>query len=758
MGFLRSLTLALLALPSVLGLAAAQSEGDPSGTALQAVAVEGRSDPNSLAWDRTNRRVALGNGTRIELWSDGPAGFDADEPLARFDLDHSLLALELKGEELFVAAGTGGLLRVERVLDSKARSIDVVEVQERPCVAVQLGGGWLWALFAGSDGNRARAYDAATLEPRASLAFDRGIGQDLLFDGVDLWVSCGTAGLARVRDPLGPEPRSEWCIDPLADFPDAPAPDFPRTFGELARGAHHLFVAGDDLGVVGLGLSPDGEPRGAPFAQPLLLDGRPSYVSSLSAEPERRLLAVGSNRAPRAAALGAPYGVLGWLDHRFALGGVDPWGFEHGTAEGLSLFVESVDGLRLNAQGSQSAADWRGLQLAGTVLFEQHTGRGARRTRIAPGELHRPIAKRPLGFAPVDVEVSLSTPGRLRLGLDPAGSEAPASLRFTPDGQLVLEDPETAPASFGLFVGDPWLDESGAEWFLAGGGLELKLWRREPLGGLQSWPLELPADTRGRRGHTYFGASKSGDLLAITRAQCDTGLLLVDAASLLRTAAAKPSGTSLSLVGCQALETRFGREPYDGAGDPLDYVWSPSLWRDVADRSFCLVPAGLGAAERGTPARCLLYEVTDWKLTPVGEPMVLEAPTGPGHALDAELVVHDGGLYALVGDLLQGVHVFDLGDRHAPRWLHTWAAPESVYDGRRPNLFDLEWRAEREELWVAFGRAGVWCYSAGELDAGLELKAVLDTPGLAFKLAWAEVHGADTLFVADQKGGLRVYR
>ncbi|MHC4375618.1 MAG: YncE family protein, partial [Planctomycetota bacterium] len=738
--------------------ALAQNAGEGPGRELQLIAVEGRSDPNSLAWDRTNGRVALGNGTRVELWQDEPAGLGAAKPLAGFDVDRTLLALELSDERLFVAAGTGGLLRVDHVLDPAARSVAVIDVQERPCVALDLRDELVWALFSGLDDNRVRAFDAATGEPRASIEVDRGIGQDLLFDGVDLWVSAGTAGVARVRKPLGPEPRLEWCIDPAAHFPDAEAPGFPRTFGELARGAHHLFVAGDDLGVVGLGVSPNGELRGEPFARPLRIDGRPSYVSSLSAEPERGLLAVGSNRGPRAAALGAPYGVLGWLDHRFSLGGIDPSAFEHGTAEGLSLFVESADGLKLNAQSSQPAADWRGLRLGGTVLFEQHTGRGARRTRVAPGELHRPRATRPLGFAPVDVEVSLSEPGRLRLGLDPAGSVAPGSLRYTPGRGLVLDEGSDAPANFGLFVGDPWLDETGAEWFLAGGGLELKLWRRAPNGPLQSWPLELPADARGRRGHTYFGAAKLDDLLVISRAQCDTGILLVHAPTLLRGAAAEPSGTPLSLLGCTTLETRAGRETFDGTGDPLDYAWSPSLGRDAADRILCLVPAGLGHVERGAPARCLLFDLTDWRLSPVGEPVVLEAPAGPGHALDAELVTHDGSLHALVGDLVQGVHVFALSDDREPRWLHTWAAPVSIYDGHRPNLFDLEWRADHEELWVAYGRAGAWCYRADDLDEGLALTAVLDTPGLAFKLTWAEVHGADTLFVGDQKGGLRVYR
>lgn len=758
MGFLRSLTFAPPVLLLCSALAFAQDAGEAPRRELQLIAVEGRSDPNSLAWDRAAGRIALGNGTRIELRSDGAEGFEAEEPLASFHLDQTLLALELSGERLFVAAGTGGLLRVDQVSDSEARSVATIEVQERPCVALDLGKELLWALFAGAGDNCVRVYDTVTYELRASIDVDRGIGQDLLFDGRDLWVSAGTAGVARVPYPLSPEPRLEWCIDPRTHFPDAQAPGFPRTLGELARGAHHVFVAGDDLGVVGLGVSESGELRGEPFAHPLRVDGRPSYAGSLSAAPERGLLAVGSNRGPRAAALGAPYGVLGWLDHRFSLGGIDPLSFDHGTAEGLTLFVESADGLKLNAQSSQTAADWRGLRLGGTVLFEQHTGRGARRSRIAPGELHRPSATRPMGFAPVDVEVSLSEPGRLRLGLDPAGSLAPGTLRFTPGAELVLDDHSDAPANFGLFVGDSWLAESGAEWFLAGGGLELKLWRRGPKGGLKSWPLVLPADERGRRGHTYFGAAKLDDLLVITRAQCDTGLLLVDAPALLQDAIAEPSGTPLSLPDCTALPTRFGREAFDGAGDPLDYAWSPSLLRDVEGRILCLLPAGLGHVERGTPARCLLYDLTDWRISAVAEPVVLEAPVGPGHALDAELVDLDGDLFALVGDLVQGVHVFALDDRRTSRWLHTWGPPQSIYDGRRPNLFDLEWRADRQELWVAYGRAGVWCYRADDLLHGLERSAVLDTPGLAFKLTWAEVHGEHTLFVADQKGGLRVYR
>lgn len=760
MGRTRSSNRALFALLLLAVSAAAQSQesGGEAPSEWTLVAVEGRGDPNSLAWDRTHGRVALGHGTRIELWSDAARGLRAEQPIAAFDVDRTLLALEWAGEELWIAASTGGLVRVGGALAEGRPEVRTVLREARPCVALDVEDEVLWALFAGLDDNRAVAFDVATSEPLTSIELPRGIAQDLLQDGGALWVSCGAAGLARVRDALGAEPQVEWLIESVADFPGFEAPGFPRNLGELARGAGHLFVAGDDLGVVRLRLDDAGEVLGAPTAQPLRLDGRPTYVSSLSADPELGLLVAGSNRAPRAAALGAPYGVLGWLDHRFALAGIDPHSFEHGSGEGLSLLLERGDALELNAQASQDAADWRGLNLAGTVLFEQHAGRGARRTRIAPGELHRPRGVRPSGFAPVDVQVSLAQPGRLRLGLDPAGSVAPGALRFTEAGALEVERPLSEPADFGLFVGDPWLDGDGDEWFVAGGGLELKLWRRRERSALQAWPLTLPPDARGRRGHTYFGASKLGDLLALTRAQCDEGLLLVDAAALMERAAATPSGTPLPLPIRAALGTRVGREPYAGAGDPFDFVWSPSLLVDGSERLRCLLPAGLGHVDRGEPARCLLYDLTGWAAGDVPEPTVVEAPSGPGHAIDAELVLQSDRLFGFVGDLLGGIHVFELTDGSAPVWRRTHAAPISPYDGQRPNLFDLERRADRDELWVAYGRAGVFGYDVSEPETDFELIQVIDTPGLALKLEAATVHGADALFVTDQKGGLRVYR
>jgi hypothetical protein len=725
---------------------------------LELVAVEGRGDPNSLAWDREHGRVALGHGTRIEIRRDDEGGLEAAEPLASFDVDHTLMALELGGDALWIAAGTGGLVKVDAVFDDERRRTEVVQREARPCVALALGEATLWALFAGSNANRVLGFDPTTGKRFASVDLERGIGQDVLWDGRALWVSCGTAGLARVADPAAAEPAIEWWADPLADFPEFGEPRFPRRIGELARGAHHLFAAGDDLGVVRLPLDAEGRVRGEPMAMPMLLGGRITYASSLAADPERGWLAVGSNRAPRAAALGAPYGALGWLNHRFDLAGIDPADFEHGRGEGLSLFVEERDGLRLGVQSSQDAADWRGLELRGTVLFEQHTGRGARRTRLVPGELRRPPAVKPVGFAVVEVETSRIDPGRLRVGLDPAGSRSTGALRFTPEARIEVAESDPEPADFGLFVGEPWTDASGAEWFIAGGGLELKLWRRRANGELRAWTLELPADPRGRRGHTYFGAAKSGDLVAITRAQCDTGLLLVDAAALVARAQESAARDSFELPVLAALSTRTGREAFDGHGDPLDFVWSPSLARDRTGRLWCLLPAGVGHVERSEPARCLLFDLGAWRTGEVPEPIVVEAPRGPGHAVDAQLVLQGGRLFALVGDLVQGVHVFDLGDPAQPTWLATTAREPSAYDGRKPNLFDLEWRAEREELWVAYGRAGFAGYRGDRLADGLQPIRTVDTPGLALELAWRRVHGRDTLFVADQKGGLRVYR
>ena len=460
-------------------------------------------------------------------------------------------------------------------------------------------------------------------------------------------------------------------------------------------------------------------------------------------------VAVGTSWGPVAGQDGAPYAPLGWIDHRLRIGGLDPSNYH--AADGTRLFLFDDEATcRAPIASKVGGGGWRGLELAGSRVYEHHAGIGPMVTAIEDDSFGTPEWAAPTGFAVTEAVPSLALEGRLWCGMDPAGSVPRELLWWSPDAGLrstPAEDPEDS--RLGLLLGAQWLEADGTEHLLVGEGFSLRLVRARSGGEPSSSTVLLPQDPDGSRGHTYLDCVKSGDLIAWTRAGSSHGLVLSSASSLVADARTSSGDEPLEVRALAQVRT------HARGTDRTRWTWEPVILETSGGRLVLALPVGVGGDER---SRTLLVDVTGWR---EGRARVLGELSGSlerGHAMAVAGGTVGGRTILFVGDLAGAVERYEVDGEGRARSTGVWLAPEHPIDGHRENVLDLELETEggRVALWVAAGRGGL--IALDPRTPSPRLVHGIDTPGWAMRLRVVEDQGVRALFLGDQKCGLRVYR
>ncbi|MEO0650764.1 MAG: hypothetical protein AAFZ65_08800, partial [Planctomycetota bacterium] len=336
------------------------------------------------------------------------------------------------------------------------------------------------------------------------------------------------------------------------------------------------------------------------------------------------------------------------------------------------------------------------------------------------------------------------------LGVDTAGSRFCGYLSAS-DGRLQpIASSANAAAPLGVLGGPPWsLDEPGEEWIVDGHGFELRLHRFDHRHGLEveSWPIAQPS-AAGAAGHTYFQSALDGDRLLVARCGTDRGLLVYSARSLVAEARDTAPGETLTTAPRHALATR------SEAGAGSRRAMALALGDAPDGRRIAALAAGWDT--QSGRALVQLYELPGDAAAAPARLGSCTPDEGQGNAIAVEFVRRGSRLWLLVADVGFGLRTWDVSDPSAPAPGPGWQAPPNAFDGARDRALDVV--SDGRFAYVACARLGLVCLDLAELDAGvLPVRAVRDTPGMAYGVALGELAGRAVLAVGDHQAGVRLY-
>ncbi|MCB9913916.1 MAG: hypothetical protein H6828_02060 [Planctomycetes bacterium] len=701
-----------------------------TGGELELVSIQPHGDPIALATNEATTAMVVVDGCAVSVRALLGAPPWVSDPLREGVFDATVLGLAIAGDDLFVAAGEAGLWRAAWREPGLPR-LPVPALPAGVCTAVaatrtRVFAGWLTPI-----GARLLVLERPSLALRYDCALDAARAWRIAAEGDErVWIAAGHDGLLRVDLPGSPEVVPE----PVRVVGDA---GFVR---DVARSDDGVVAAADSRLVRVL--------RGAaPIVLPAPGGERAPYVVRVAADDAR--VYAGCLRAPGEVAEGAPYGLTGAIGLDLEIGAIAPDSFALGAGEALA-FARASDLEDVWHRRELPLAGFRDLAAGNGRLVGQLLRLGTCVWRVEGDELVDSWSERPAGHPWIDGAFSLADPNVVLFGTDSQGALVRGVLELDERARFRVRPGTEAMPSLGLRVGAQWLDDEGAEWFVAGLPAGWQLVRFAP--GAEAewtrWPLALPKDEAGQQGTAYFASALAGELVLGTRAGSRYGLVAWERAALVAAARSNAAGTTLD-VAC-----RFQVRTAGAHLDPERCVAWDAVPFEAGGERCVLVPAARDASG-GTLTRV-------YALAPGAPPAVCPPLLGggrAGHATCAAVAHVAGRVFAAVGDLGGSVQLFDVtSPRHALR-LPAWRVPASVYDGRPDAVLDLAFVGEGDatELLVAAGRAGLLRLT---LDAasGLALAERLDTPGWAVGLAVAPVDGAWRVLVGDQKCGGRLYR
>jgi len=471
--------------------------------------------------------------------------------------------------------------------------------------------------------------------------------------------------------------------------------------------------------------------------EPTLLAPRTRTLAALRLAVQGDHVLVGGLRAPAAPAHGAPYHPLGVVGMDLEPGAVPREQYRLGPGRSeLQLF--RVDGTRLTRRERVALPEcgFRELSLGVRGAHAMLTGLGYQQRER--GRMQRVLHTRQAAGLPcISGKSSLLTPGLVLMGMDSQGSLVSGLPEVREQGLTWVRDLGFE-RRLGLIIGEPWLDEEGREWFVAGGGGDWKLWWRDTRGGrFEHVRLLPPLDEEGRRGASYFSSACVGGRLLLVRAGSREALLCVARESLCRRALAAQAGSTLEL---EPLWT------WGMPGSVFPYAWEPVVLAGASERLLLVLPAGYDEQRR---ARTFVLELEDRG----ARVHAVLSGSQDSHCVSAAALATSEASHVLTGELDGSVRLFDLRRAAGERLVRTVELSACAPDGVPDGALDVELALRgdgRLRAFVANGRCGVVAFDA--LGGELERHA---TPGWAAGLTLRNDGGALELLVGDQKCGLR---
>jgi hypothetical protein len=722
---------------------------------LRLLAAHGDADPLCATIGPGDHWIYIQEGTVLRRLA-GHRSENALEERGVAQLDGVAHGLAATRDGVWVAAGERGLLWVS--FDEAGRGVvRRVEGENVPgrgmmCVDLALDGKELWVLYASEDVSEVHKVSAGgTLLLRRTVAGRRL--RAVAGRGRVAWVGGDGSWFAKIL----------WHQDDVVTVQEGPPLRSPTSSQiaapvlDIVLGRSHLHAVCDGPEVFTM------DTRSAFGADtPVIVTsfgkGR-EHAAHLAIKGDR--LAIACNRGPRSAMDGGPFGLCGTMGPGFTIGDTNPAKLKLAASELLVIAREAGNGLEVQGVMEVGPHGWRSLSMGKGVTVECHLTRGLEvRTLPAANRPAKVVASRQtMGFPAVDGVTSLIVPGLALFGTDSQGALARGQLLFGSEGTLTPVAGSEDLSPIGLRVGAQWIEPDktpSTEWFLSGYGPAPRLFRlrHQVLAGVamtdwDSWPLSLPNDPDGRRGHTYFQSTIDGDAVLLTRYGSREGLLGYSAESLVRAANGSPPGTTITLVPRWSAPTQTTTDPNPAGALDVTVV----SWPD--GRRVAAVAAGhgrpSGAATRGGP-RMVIFALGPGTPTLLAEFEGKQA--GTTVAIDSAWI--DGRPIACLADLAGRMWCFDLSDPAAPKEFVTWECPPHPWGAfQSESLFDVALDGPGARAFVAAGRMGILAVSLA--DSRPMTEWIENTPGIAEGVHLERAGSLTRLWVGDQKGGLRVY-